>query len=205
MLISTGKMRDTEQKIKFIVDQFSLLIRQVIQNNVHSSDGIDIEDIEQEVRIKIWSFLRKGKKIKNLPSYLRRVAYSTTIDELRKMIKQSASGKPENLKRVYFGTRSASSRHFSESSPEVGLEISEAKEMIHKMINSLNDKRKRVLELYLEGLSIDEICTSLNLDRDQVRHFYYRGIDELKEKGRVPEDEFVEDPYEARVPPKGKL
>jgi RNA polymerase sigma factor (sigma-70 family) len=176
-------MRDLEQSTKDVIDRFSALIRQVIQRNLHRGDDIDLEDIEQEVRLKIWSFLKKGKKVDNFPSYIKRVAYSTTIDELRKMMKQRPSGQPENLKRIFAGAHLVSGAS-GDFSPEVRLDDSEVRESVQNMVGSLSEGRRTVLELYLKGLTIDEISASLNWDKPRVRHLFYRGIDDLKERSR---------------------
>lgn len=176
-------MTDLEERTKEVIDRFSALIRQVIQRNLHRSDGIDLEDIEQEVRFKIWTFLKKGKKVNNLPSYIKRVAYSTTIDELRKAMKQRPSAEPESLKTVYSGTGLVA-RSTGDFSPEVRLEDREARDSVRSMVGSLSEARRKVLELFLSGMTIDEISVSLNWDRPRVRHLFYRGIDDLKEQNR---------------------
>jgi RNA polymerase sigma factor (sigma-70 family) len=168
--------------MKAVIEQFSVLIKQVIQKNLHRNDDVDLEDIEQEVRFKIWVFLKKGKKIQNFPSYIKKIAYSTTIDELRKMMKDMPTGKPENLRRVFSGASLVSSGPLSDFSPEAGLEGLEAKESIRALVNSLSKDRKKVLELYLKGLSIDEICSSLHWGKPRVRHLFYRGLDDLRGK-----------------------
>jgi len=183
-MILSDKMPNLEQSTGAVIEKFARLVRQVIQNNLHRSDDIDLEDIEQEVRLKIWTFLKKGKEVENLPSYIKRVAYSTTIDELRKMNKQRPPGQPESLRRVFDGA-ALMSGPAGESSPEAGLEAEETKETIFALVNSLSENRKRVLKLYLAGLSIEDISSSLKLDKPNVRHLLYRGIDDLKEKSRL--------------------
>jgi RNA polymerase sigma factor (sigma-70 family) len=183
MLISE-EMSDVELDTKAVIEKFSLLVRQVIQKNLHRGDGVDLEDIEQEVRLKIWTFLRKGKKVDNLSSYIKKVAYSTTIDELRKMHKQRPGGQPESLRRVFSGTAQISGL-IRDSSPEAGLEDEEAKETIFSLVNSLSENRRRVLKLYLTGMSIDEISEFLKLEKPNVRHLFYRAIDDLKQKSRI--------------------
>ncbi len=176
-------MQKIEQKTWAVIDRFSLLIKQVIQKNLHRSDVIDIQDIEQEVRLKIWTFLKKGKNVQNLPSYIKRVAYSTTIDELRKMMKQRPSGEPEKLRKILTGAAFLTGP-VKDFSPEAGVEDSEARETILSLVDSLSENKKKVLRLYLDGMSIDEICTSLQWGKPRVRHLFYRGIDDLKEKTR---------------------
>lgn len=201
-MIISRKMQDLEQSTKAVIERFSLLIRKVIQSNVHRSDDVDLEDIEQEVRLKIWAFLKKGKNVQNLPSYIKRVAYSTTIDELRKMMKQRPSGEPEKLRRIFAGA-SQVARPAKEYSPEAGVEDYESKESILALVDSLSENRKKVLRLYLAGQSIDEICVSLNWEKPKVRHLFYRGIDDLKEKTRFLQGE-VAGNFPGLWPPGGK-
>lgn len=174
-------MQDLEERTKDIVGRFALLIRQVIQKNLHRGDGIDLEDIEQEVRLRIWTLLKKGKKVENLPSYIKKVAYSTTIDELRKAMKQRPSNQPEEMKRVLSGASLISSPG-GDFSPEGRLEQNEIRDTVRAMVETLSDGRRKVLELFLTGQNIEEICASLKWEKARVRHLFYRGIDDLKQK-----------------------
>lgn len=178
-----GPMKDLESNTKAVIEQFSLLIRQVIQKNLYRSDGIDLEDVEQEVRVKIWTFLKKGKKVDNLPSYIKRVAYSKTIDELRKAMKQRPSSEPESLRRVFTGADqiAAPPRDFF---PEDLLDESETRETVRRMVDSLSENRRKVLSLFLTGQTIEEIASSLNWERTKVRHLFYRGVEDLREISR---------------------
>ena len=195
-------MQDLEQSTKDVIERFALLIKKVIQKNLHRSDDIDLEDIEQEVRLKIWAFLKKGKDVQNLPSYIKKVAYSSTIDELRKMMKQRPSGEPELLKRIFAGSAQIAGP-VKDFSPEAGFEDSEARETILALVESLSENRKKVLKLYLAGLTIDEICASLNWEKPKVRHLFYRGIDDLKEKTRFLQGSVAGD-LRGLWPPGGK-
>jgi RNA polymerase sigma factor (sigma-70 family) len=179
-----GSMKDLEQDTKAVIDRFSVLIRQVIQKNLHRRDGIDLEDVEQEVRIKIWTFLKKGKRIDNLPSYIKRVAYSKTIDELRKAMKQRPPSEAENLKRIFSGAGQITALP-RESFPEGRLDESESREAIREMVDALSENRRKVLRLFLKGQTIEEISASLKWEKTKVRHLFYRGIDDLRESSRA--------------------
>jgi len=195
-------MQDLEQSTRAIIESFSLLIKHVIQKNLHRNDDVDLEDIEQEVRLRIWTFLKKGKNVQNLPSYIKKVAYSTTIDELRKMMKQRPSGEPETLRRIFAGAALLSGPD-KDFSPEAGVEDGEVRETILALVDSLSENRKKVLRLYLSGLSIDEISTSLHWEKPKVRHLFYRGIDDLKEKSRYLPGSMAGN-YPGPWPPGGK-
>ncbi|MEN6310006.1 MAG: sigma-70 family RNA polymerase sigma factor [Acidobacteriota bacterium] len=185
-------MPDLERDIEEIIGQFTLLIRQVIQRNLHRGDDIDLEDVEQEVRLKIWKFLKKGKRVDNLASYIKRVAYSTTIDELRRMMKQRPTRDQDGLQKVFDGL-GASSWRIGDFSPEGRLENAEVKRTMGAMVDTLSADRKKVLHLYLAGMSIEEISKSLAWDKPRVRHLFYRGLDDLKERGRLRREEAAGD------------
>lgn len=174
-------MQDIESNIKEIIDKFSSLIKYVILKNLHKTDKVDLDDIEQEVKIKIWRFLGKGKKVGNLPSYIKRVAYTTTVDELRKMRKQTPSENIDHLKNIYSFSNSNKIEEDMEL-PEFILEEKELKSSLSKLIESLGENRKQVLRLYLTGMSVEEISEFFKWDKTKVRHLLYRGINAIKEK-----------------------
>ena len=173
-------MQDIDSQINEVVESFSHLIRRIIANHVYRRDGIDLEDIEQEVKIKIWKFLKKGKKVDKLPSYIKKVAFTTTIDELRKMLKQTPSREFPDLKRIYSDVfPQGGAREMG--SPESLLEDKETSLLVQDAVESLGENRKYVLRLYLKGMSIDDISHFLSWDKTKVRHLLYRGIDDLRE------------------------
>ncbi len=177
-------MQDIDSHLKNIIDKFSSLIRHVIAANLHKTDDINLEDVEQEVKVKIWKFLKKGKKVDNFPSYIKRVAYTATIDELRKMRKQNPTSETMGLKSIYSMSRINELRN-PKDSPELLLESQEMQESLKNLIDSLGENRKQVLRLYLVGMSIEEICEFFDWDKTKVRHLLYRGIDDLKEKMKL--------------------
>jgi RNA polymerase sigma-70 factor (ECF subfamily) len=174
-------MADFESHLKQVIADFSALIRNVILMNVHRTDDIDIEDIEQEVKLKLWKLLRKGKKVDNLPSYIRKVAYSATVDELRKMRKQVPtrelrSGADRDALQDLLSSK------WPSRSPQEKLEEKEIRAAVRGQIEGLGEDRKCILLLYLAGMSVEEMSQFCRWDKIKVRHLLYRGIDDLKGK-----------------------
>lgn len=180
-----------------IIDRFSGLIKALVLKNLFQS-RIDPEDVEQEVRLKLWKFLKKGNRIDNLPSFIMKAVYTTTMDELRRMRKQMPPGDLVELKHLYLVSGEVPGSGFGES-PEARLEHREFSRQVREAIESLSENRKQVLRLYVQGMSVDEICAFFEWDRVKVRHFLYRGIEDLKAKfsgdalreqaeGREPEE-----------------
>ncbi len=172
-------MQDSELKIAEAIERLSALVRRVVAAHLHKNDSVYLEDIEQEVKLKIYDYLRKGKKIQNLASYIKRMAYSTTIDELRKARKQTPPQEATELRHVYLLTEHLRPGD-SEPSPHTFLEKKEWRARILRNLERLGENRRQVLRLYLDGFSIDEICEFFGWDPVKVRHLLYRGIDDLK-------------------------
>lgn len=174
-------MKEIESYIKEVIDKFSSLIRYVILKNLFKTDDIDIEDIEQEVKMKIWKFIKKGKKVEKLSSYIKRITYTTTVDELRKMRRQVPTRQSDSLKNIYTFSKSVFNKE-DINLPERFLEDKELKLSLRQLIDCLSDNRKQVLRLYLKGMSVEEICEFLKWDKTKIRHLLYRGIGDIKEK-----------------------
>ncbi|MFC2165831.1 RNA polymerase sigma factor, partial [Acidobacteriota bacterium] len=115
---------------------------------------------------------------------IKRVAYTATIDELRKMRKQNPTSDTIGLKNIYSMSRIKELGNPVDS-PEFQMEGREMRESLKGLIDSLGENRKQVLRLYLVGMSIEEICEFFDWDKTRVRHLLYRGIDDLKEKMKL--------------------
>ncbi len=173
-------MDPNELRFFEIIERFSGLIKALVLKNLYQS-RVDPEDVEQEVRFKLWRFLKKGNKIDNLPSFIMKAVYTITMDELRKMRKQMPPGDLVELKHLCLLSQEVSGSPLGES-PEALLEQRELNGKLREAIESLSENRKQVLRLYIQGMSVDEICAFYGWDRVKVRHFLYRGIEDLRVK-----------------------
>ncbi len=178
-------MQDIEEQLKKIINDYSALIHQVILRNLFKFEICEIEDIEQEVKIKIWNFLKKGKKIEKIMPYIRKVAYTVTIDELRKLRNRNHSPPKKSYDlEILYNVIFPYLIEIENESPDLLYERQQLKLLLNELINSLGIKRRRVLGLYAFGFSIKEIGDLLKWDNTKVRHLLYRGIEELRQKIR---------------------
>jgi RNA polymerase sigma factor (sigma-70 family) len=177
-MVCLGPMRSGDSDYVEIIDKFSSLIKAIIIKNLFQS-RIDPEDIEQEVKFKLWKYLKKGKKIDNLPSFIMKAAYTITMDELRKLKKQMPPRDIAELKNLYLVSESFP-RNGVPDSPGLRMERNELSTQMYEAIGMLSENRKQVLQLYVRGMTVDEICSFCNWDRVKVRHFLYRGIEDLR-------------------------
>ncbi len=160
---------------KFL-EEISVAIRNILLAQFPELTRQDKEDIDHEVKLKIWRKLARGKKISNLRSYLWKVVYTTALDvtgEKLNVVSLENCGERE-------GKEEISSQKML--SPESLMKKKETELMIEKALNTLSEKRKAVLKLHLSGKNIKQIAAFLGWRENQVRHLLYRGLGDLKEK-----------------------
>ena len=171
-------MNRDEEKIKEfedIINRFSRFFKANIQKFNVQKNGIDPDDILQEVKIKIWKILEDEKKIKNYASYIRKIVDSSVIDQLRKFKREKGVFIHEKHKWI--------SEQKSNYLTDISLDIN-AKEIINQAIDSLIESRRKVVKLFLLNMTIEEIAIFLKWSKDKTRNLLYRGLSDLKKKLR---------------------
>ena len=160
-------------KIRFDKDEFEVLIEKlslVIQTSVQSFNpqklGIDPEDLDQEVRIKLWKIFKSDKKIQNYSSYIKRVINSIIIDQIR------ATRRYEKIIDLE-KQRNLPDQRIS----NLPIRI---RKNVHVAINSLIESRRKVVRWFLFGLDINEISKILKMDETKTKNLLYRGLNDLK-------------------------
>ena len=134
------------------------------------------EDIEQEIKLKLWKMVRNGKEIRNLRSYLGRMVYTAALDVLAKRLDHVP------LEDLPAAGRSASLADAASPGPEALAEQGQMKERIRAAVEALPERRRAVLRLHLSGDSIDEMAVRLGWTSHKVRHLLYRGLGDIRRK-----------------------
>jgi RNA polymerase sigma-70 factor (ECF subfamily) len=162
---------------KFL-EEVSVSIRNILLAQFPELTQEDKEDIDHEVKLKLWKKLASGKKISNLKSYLWKVVYTTALDMAGEKLNFVSLEKYEARE----GKEEISAQELL--SPESQLKKKETQLLIEKTLGTLSNKRKTVLELHFSGMNIKQIAASLGWRENQVRHLLYRGLGDLREKLR---------------------
>ncbi len=159
------------KEFESVINKFSIFIKANIQKYNIQKNGLDPDDIIQEVKIKIWKLLNDEKNIKNYASYIRKIVDSSVIDHLRKLKREEGILDFERRKII------------SEIKSRYGSEITldkDLKKMIAQSVDSLIESRKKVVKLFLLNMKIDEIAALFLWSRDKTRNLLYRGLNDLK-------------------------
>jgi RNA polymerase sigma-70 factor (ECF subfamily) len=154
-----------------LLDRFARSIEYNIQQFDPQKNGIDPDDVIQEVKIKIWKILTDEKKIYSYPSYIKKIVNSCVIDQIRRSRREEGIISKEKLKRIS-DKKSLYKRHATVD-PNLKIAVGEA-------IDSLIETRQKVVRLFLLNLTLEEISIVLNWTEDKTRNLLYRGLNDLK-------------------------
>ncbi len=165
--------REKEEKFEEIIYKFAGFIRIQLLKFYPNRYGLDLDDLVQEIKIKIWKILKNEKKITNLTSYIKKIIDSTVIDHIRKIKREN------NIFSIESEKRASELRTKYIDNP---MHDSELKELIGKAVESLIETRKRAVKLFLLNMSIEEIADYYGWSRDKTRNLLYRGLADLKNK-----------------------
>jgi RNA polymerase sigma factor (sigma-70 family) len=164
---------DKLKEFDSVISKFSRFIKINIQRFNLPKDGIDPDDVLQEVRIKIWKLLNDEKKITNYSSYIKKIVDSSVIDHIRKARRERGFILLEKKKKV----SEWKSQYETRESDDKNL-----KKNISNAVESLMDSRRKVVKLYLLNLTIEEIAIFYSWSRHKTRNLLYRGLSDLKKR-----------------------
>jgi RNA polymerase sigma factor (sigma-70 family) len=166
---------DKLKEFDVVINKFARFIKGNIQKFNLQKEGIDPDDIFQEVRIKIWKLLNDEKKIVNYTSYIKKIVDSSVIDHIRKMRRERGLILKQKHKTI------SEWKSTYETSVDYDWNL---KKMVSETVDSLLESRRKVVKLYLLNLTIEEIAALFCWSRDKTRNLLYRGLSDLKKSLR---------------------
>jgi len=142
----------------------------------HGLQGSDVDDLVQEVGLRLWKALESGEKILNAPaSYIHRTAVSAALDILRR--RRVRRETPVRLSRpsglAALGESPGADRMLE------GLELQET---VGRALERMIPARRSVVKMYLAGYGREEIADLLGWTEPKTRNLLYRGLADLREE-----------------------
>ncbi len=159
------------EDFEYFFNNFSRFIKYQILKYNPFKEGIDPEDIIQDVRIKLWKLFCSEKNISNYPSYIKKIVNSSVIDQLRKLRRE------ENILNY------EKNKYIAENEcwyPNNSYGSNSIEEIVGKAVETLKESRRQVVKLYLLNLNILEISSYLNWTTAKTRNLLYRGLSDLR-------------------------
>lgn len=158
--------------------EFGTLLRHAVARACPRDLGIEIAEVEQDARIRLWRALQSEREIHDLASYIYRIAATATIDAVRRAKARREDPLP--------GSTSDDEREAAapiaggDSSPE---QIAAGRSMARAVAAGLSQvgaNRRRAVALYLRGLTTMEIGSVLGWTEAKARNLTYRGLADLR-------------------------
>ncbi len=132
----------------------------------------EVDDIVQEVFVKIWESRNKLEDYKLLNSYIFTIAYNNSIDHIRKRI--SNNKYLEHLK--YSASINFTPTIISQ------IEYNELNNQVGKLIANLPVRQKQVYLLHREeGLTYPEIAEKLGISKNTVENHMVKALKYLRQ------------------------
>lgn len=152
--------------------RFARVVRQVAVR--HAVQPRELDDLLQEVRIRLWSALKSDARIETVSSsYIYQTARAACLDRLRRV--RTAREVPL-LVEPFEGGASLAVPPAAESA----LERAELAGQVASAVAALSDARRPVVRMYLAGYDRAEIAEVLGWSEPRTRNLLYRGLEDLR-------------------------
>lgn len=154
-----------------LVKQYERLVFHVCFKLLNNND--DVQDVCQEVFIKVFKNLKTFKYQSKLSTWIARIAYLTALNYLKKNKRDGFDAYPEDVENY----------HFTLDDPEHELISKDVNRYLSQLIASLPHQYRLALTLFhLEEFSYQEIEEITAWPEGTIKSYLFRGRKLLKEK-----------------------
>jgi RNA polymerase sigma factor (sigma-70 family) len=179
MTPSLRSQEESSARLERLLQRYASLLREQIALHCPRHLGIQIGDIEQEARMRLWKALQREKELRDPASYIYRIAVTATIDAVRRVIARREE--QLNLQDENDEDRPITFAADAMHQPDAVTERRELMGTISTAVASLAENRRRAVELHLQGLTLIEIADLLRWSEAKARNLVYRGLEDLRE------------------------
>ncbi len=164
---------ENDHQLELVLERYGKVLRAAIARTVPRHMELDIEDIEQEARIRLWKALARQGPQQRLDSYIYRIGVTTAIDALRKVKARREEQLPEAGDAMDPVTPPP-------TWPEAVTRRREAVAAVQTCLGKLGDNRRRAVGLRLHGLTRSEIAELTGWTQAKIRNLVSRGLRDLR-------------------------
>jgi RNA polymerase sigma factor (sigma-70 family) len=169
---------EADARFQQILDAYGSFLRRLITQLCPTDLGIQFDDIEQEALLRLWRALQSEREIVNLPSYLYRIAASTTIDAIRRV--KSRREEQLSLEEEEGEGEVKTPAATCIETPDRLITRQLVRQKVRMVLARLPENRRRAVGLYLQGMTSQEIAGLLRWTEAKARNLIYRGLDTLR-------------------------
>lgn len=174
-----GRIHDpNHERLERLLADYGAKLRALVAAHGLARHGIDADDVEQEVRIRLWRAIERDRSAAFHASYIQRVVASTVIDALRRAQVRATEPLPEDSDDGF--------TPFPDQNrgPEDRASGHQHVEKLKACLDALPERRRLPISLHLQGFALQEIADMVGTSAEAARKLVSRGLDELKERLR---------------------
>lgn len=167
-----------DERFNSVIAEFGTLLRQAVSRACPRDRGIEVADVEQDARIRLWRALQSEREIKDLASYIYKIAVTATIDAVRR----TKAKREDPLPGGPTGDDHDAPIHLAsqEVSPEDRAAGRSMARAVATALTRLATRRRRAVGLHLQGLTTSEVGRVLGWSEPKARNLVYRGLKDLR-------------------------
>lgn len=168
---------EIQQRLEQILRDYGGRLHFLLRSHKLDRHGIDPDDVEQEVRIRLWRAIERDRFGDFHASYIQRTVASAVIDALRRAEVRAAEPLPDDdvegspLPDIGVG-------------PERRAIDGEKMHGLQQCLAAIPERRRLPIVMHLEGYSLQEIADRIGTSAEASRKLVSRGLDELKTRLR---------------------
>lgn len=184
-IVSTSRL-PSDERLRSLLEEYGELLRRVIRRLAPQGLDHDLDDIEQEAKVRLWRALQKRTAIDKPASYIYRVAANATLDALSRY-----NGRREQP----LETAAAERWKGETASPERAAMGKQMIGSVGQAMARLQPDRRRAVGLHLQGFTIAEIAEFYGWSEPKARNLAYRGLWDLRRQLKMQPEQL--EPVEA--------
>lgn len=172
---------DRKEHAARIVEEYRRFLSDAVARHCPRDLGIEMDDIVQDASLRLLRAIESEREIRDLASYIHRIAATTTIDAIRR----ARARREEQLRHEGADDDDDRGPHVLPTSPELSperlAERSELARAIAAAVDALPENRRRAVGLHLEGFTTQEIGDLTGWTEPKARNLVYRGLEDVRE------------------------
>lgn len=181
---SAGDAEKDDGRFNAVLDEFGTLLHLAVARACPRDLGIQVADVEQDARIRLWQALQNEREIVDLASYIYRIAATATIDAVRRVKARREEQFAGSQMADGRGTIADSVVSAGPSPEERAAEQSLGRVVTGALVR-LAAKRRRAVGLHLQGMTPREVGRVLGWSEPKARNLVYRGLADLRRELRA--------------------
>jgi RNA polymerase sigma factor (sigma-70 family) len=167
--------KEFESELRAMLATYSGLVRATIARLKPRSARIELDDLQQEVHIRLWQALSRERELRKPASYIKRIVLTATIDAIRRAEARGDSQTDTPLDDI-----SSFIALEADAGPIEGVASRQLLEHVQAALGDDPD-RARVVSLYVQGCTTEEIGALLGWTEAKARNVVYRALAHLRE------------------------